>query len=560
MSGGFSPNFVQLLTREFSSPSSPNSDEKTLTSPPRPSTPVVAPQLTESQSVKTKRVKDHTADSVSPSAEVSPSDTHRQMKRDTRKPITTSYDLFGSDSDSEEEEDFVETNSPNEAKGAQLTHGKNKRSVAKPSRAYSHRAGYGFEPRDPAEEARRAMSQSMGSYIPGPEAKTPDELAARKSLRERFLTPQEFSIGDYRKRLKGHARGGSVPSMRTIPVVLAPGESTSEDDMLFRKWVHRTRRLRNYDNLQASFQEKDVRVERRLRFDFAKQKASGKVRQAFHQTLPHGSSAPADTSSRAHQRESRDVPIQGQSGSSSADLVLPATIAGKRVSTGVATADPHDQKRQRRQGSPAGGVPHTPKSSVNVGIPSTSPDTGYDPCGSAAPKDAPHDSGDHPNYRVKVEEVSGLMEILHEQQDALKNHVDSMKRRSKDLATWSREDQERCSRLADDVDEVWSRVHKMESEIHAAQTRLQLLERESERSCDATERFFAESARRSDATVCSLYKLRGQLDLLVRLQQPYPQVVSRGFQPSLAPATPRQLYESVAPAPPRSQGQDPDTA
>ena len=71
-------------------------------------------------------------------------------------------------------------------------------------------------------------------------------------------------------------------------MVLAPGESTSEDFMLFRKWVHRTRRLRNYDYLQASFHEKDVRVERRLRFVFAKRKASGKVRQAFHQTLPHG--------------------------------------------------------------------------------------------------------------------------------------------------------------------------------------------------------------------------------------------------------------------------------
>ena len=99
---------------------------------------------------------------------------------------------------------------------------------------------------------------------------------------------------------------------------------------------------------------------------------------------------------------------------------------------------------------------------MNAGIPSTSPDTKYDPCGSAAPKDAPHDSSDHPNYRVKVEEVSGLMEILHEQQDALKNHVDSIKLQSKDLANWSREE-ERCSRLADNVDAVWSRVHHMES-------------------------------------------------------------------------------------------------
>ena len=84
-------------------------------------------------------------------------------------------------------------------------------------------------------------------------------------------------MGDYRKRLKGQARGGSVPSMKTIPVVLAPGEYAYEDDMLFRSWVHKTRRLRNLDNLQESFLEKDVRVERRLRFGFAKQKASGKL-------------------------------------------------------------------------------------------------------------------------------------------------------------------------------------------------------------------------------------------------------------------------------------------
>ena len=122
----------------------------------------------------------------------------------------------------------------------------------------------------------------MGSFIPGPGAKTPDELAIRRSLRERFLTPQEFSVGDYRKRLKGQARGDSVPSMRSIPVVLAPREYASENDMLFRSWVHRTRRLRNLDKLQVSFREKDVRVERRLRFDFAKRKASGKVRQAFY--------------------------------------------------------------------------------------------------------------------------------------------------------------------------------------------------------------------------------------------------------------------------------------
>ena len=96
--------------------------------------------------------------------------------------------------------------------------------------------------------------------------------------------------------------------------------------------------------------------------------------------------------------------------------------------------------------------------------------------------------------------------------------------------------------------------------MNSIQTRLQLLERESERNRDATERFFAESARRSDATDRLLYEIPGQLDILVRLQQLYPPAVSRGFQTQSALAAPPQLSEYAAPAPPRSQGPDPDTA
>ena len=96
--------------------------------------------------------------------------------------------------------------------------------------------------------------------------------------------------------------------------------------------------------------------------------------------------------------------------------------------------------------------------------------------------------------------------------------------------------------------------------MNSVQTRLQLLERKSEQNRDASERFFAESARRSDATDRSVYELRGQLDLLMRLQQPYPPAVSRGFQTHFAPAAPPQLSEYAAPAPPRSQVPDPDMA
>ena len=110
---------------------------------------------------------------MSLSAAVSTYDTHCQVKHNTRKMPLKSHDLFDSDSDLEEEEEVGETNSPGEAKRAQLTQGKSKCSVARRSRANSRR-DYGFEPRDPAEETRRAMSQTMGSFIPGPEAKTPD--------------------------------------------------------------------------------------------------------------------------------------------------------------------------------------------------------------------------------------------------------------------------------------------------------------------------------------------------------------------------------------------------
>ncbi|KAG2901908.1 hypothetical protein PC116_g1044 [Phytophthora cactorum] len=61
--------------------------------------------------------------------------------------------------------------------------------------------------------------------------------------------------------------------------------------------------------------------------------------------------------------------------------------------------------RQRRQGSPHGGVPRTPTSSVNEGNFSTSPGTVYDPGDDAAPQGVPHDSGHHHAHRAKPEEA-----------------------------------------------------------------------------------------------------------------------------------------------------------
>jgi hypothetical protein len=74
--------------------------------------------------------------------------------------------------------------------------------------------------------------------------------------------------------------------MRTYPVVLLPGDTTLEDDVLFRNWVERARQLPSLDALRASFSEVDVRLERRLLFEYAKVKTKRQAPSSL--TRPHG--------------------------------------------------------------------------------------------------------------------------------------------------------------------------------------------------------------------------------------------------------------------------------
>ncbi|GMF41637.1 unnamed protein product [Phytophthora fragariaefolia] len=85
---------------------------------------------------------------------------------------------------------------------------------------------YGFQPRDPAETARQAASQLLNTYVIGPAARTPEELAQRTALRERFLTPHVTSLSEYREQLRVQGQRGSVPPMRTYLVVLQPREDS----------------------------------------------------------------------------------------------------------------------------------------------------------------------------------------------------------------------------------------------------------------------------------------------------------------------------------------------
>ena len=80
-------------------------------------------------------------------------------------------------------------------------------------------------------------------------------------------------ISEYQIKLMEQARGASVPTQRTIPVILYPGESEANDDSTFTRWAHRAHRARwlpSMSDLRSSASKADVRLERKTRYEFAK--------------------------------------------------------------------------------------------------------------------------------------------------------------------------------------------------------------------------------------------------------------------------------------------------
>ncbi|ETM30796.1 hypothetical protein L914_21530 [Phytophthora nicotianae] len=152
--------------------------------------------------------------------------------------------------------------------------------------------------------------------------------------------------------------------MRTIPVALNPGESQNAYEAQFQNWVE----LPSYNALRASFSETDIRLERRLRLDFAKSKARRQLpgpRPQRHEVSTH----PAPAASTVARSLEPAGPATGQSLSSAADLSS-SHSSGKSSAPGDAVArhggvpapDVPDHKRPRRQGNLAGGEPQPPKS------------------------------------------------------------------------------------------------------------------------------------------------------------------------------------------------------
>ncbi|KAG3116301.1 hypothetical protein PI125_g4739 [Phytophthora idaei] len=196
--------------------------------------------------------------------------------------------------------------------------------------------------------------------------------------------------------------------MRTIPVVIRPGEATTAYETQFQNWVERARRLPSYEALRASFSETDIRPERRLHLDFAKLKTRRQLpgpRPQHHEAPP----PPAPAASTAAHVHAPAAPATGQSSSLAADLSSPRYNGGKRSAVGDAVArrggalatDVPGHKRQRRLGNRAGGDPQTPMRSVNAGNLAASQDIGYGPGDDAVPQGVPRDRGAHHSRRAE---------------------------------------------------------------------------------------------------------------------------------------------------------------
>ena len=170
---------------------------------------------------------------------------------------------------------------------------------------------YMFTPLSLEERLRQTTGQSLSWWTIGPAANTPEEVEADRVLRERYLVPYVMTLSQYKARLLDQEHGVPVPPIRGIPVLLDVGELASEEDNAFIRWVHKARRLSSINALRASADKADVRLERKLRYDFAKLRAKGQLRAMFR-TL-YAAAVPIDSiSHRAAVVDPPEASINGE--------------------------------------------------------------------------------------------------------------------------------------------------------------------------------------------------------------------------------------------------------
>ncbi|POM60840.1 LOW QUALITY PROTEIN: hypothetical protein PHPALM_30248, partial [Phytophthora palmivora] len=349
----------------------------------------------------------------------------------------------------------------------------------------------------PAVVAREAAQQLLTTYVIGPEATTPDQVAARTQLREQYLTPQRTTPSEYAQRLSDQSNNLSVPDMRRIQVVFRPGEPSHEEDAQFQNWVEHSRKLSSllYELASAS-KTFCLNLERRLRFRYAKRKVNDLLQS--HRYRPHGATASRDT--------------QRSSSRARSDTSSTRSSTGKREQTdesvegATAASGAPDQKRPRRQGSLAGAALHTP---MTEACPAISPDTGYDHGAAGASTIAPSGCGAPHADPATPEGAYPPLDSRYATADRV-HAVEREFAQHRGFRDWVAG---QLSRFADDLKQAEHHVDEV-----------------ADQASQGVERLGNQQAARMAAVERSNLELRdlvarlqGQIDLLVRLQRSGPQ-------------------------------------
>ena len=149
-----------------------------------------------------------------------------------------------------------------------------------------------------------------------------------------------MTVNRYWSRLERQARGAPATAIHGIPSLLAPVEDECEENK--DRLVHRERRLSSMIALRASANASDVRLGRKLHFEYSKLKVKGKLRSQTVRYAPIQQHESAATTSVAMSSR-KDLHVSSS---------IPAAIGGKRQGS---QADPESdvRQRQRRMGSRA---------------------------------------------------------------------------------------------------------------------------------------------------------------------------------------------------------------